>query len=125
MIRFEADKNANLKEQRVRISALYAFQSGDFNSLRVVIPNEPSDSPRLGLIRYMRTISFFSFFYFSSFSLSPFLFLTGFYFLFYFFFLLVRTNWTIEKTRDLSGAEAEKVLRVSTGEDVKVLLRSD
>lgn len=123
MIRFEADKNANLKEQRVRISALYAFQSGDFNSLRVVIPNEPSDSPRLGLIRYMRTISFFLFLFLFFLALS--FFLTGFYFLFYFFFLLVRTNWTIEKTRDLSGAEAEKVLRVSTGEDVKVLLRSD
>lgn len=123
MIRFEADKNANLKEQRVRISALYAFQSGDFNSLRVVIPNEPSDSPRLGLIRYMRTISFFLFLFLFFLALS--FFLAGFYFLFYFFFLLVRTNWTIEKTRDLSGAEAEKVLRVSTGEDVKVLLRSD
>lgn len=125
MIRFEADKNANLKEQRVRISALYAFQSGDFNSLRVVIPNEPSDSPRLGLIRYMRTISFFLFLFLFFLALSFSFFLLAFIFYFTFFFLLVRTNWTIEKTRDLSGAEAEKVLRVSTGEDVKVLLRSD
>lgn len=124
MIRFEADKNANLKEQRVRISALYAFQSGDFNSLRVVIPNEPSDSPRLGLIRYMRTISFFLFLFLFFLALS-FSFFNWLLFFILLFFLLVRTNWTIEKTRDLSGAEAEKVLRVSTGEDVKVLLRSD